>query len=72
MAGKPNLKRKKPVRFEPLTGERGKKLLQDIAPEEKKIKIFSDLKDEILEDYARSPEEEYLANHRNSIRSKED
>ncbi len=35
MASKPNLKRKEPVRFEPLTGERRKKLLQDIAPKEK-------------------------------------
>ncbi|MDP2768088.1 MAG: hypothetical protein Q8O41_11700 [Candidatus Methanoperedens sp.] len=35
MASKPNLKRKEPVRFEPLTGKRGEKLLQDIAPKEK-------------------------------------
>lgn len=36
MARKPNLKRKEPVRFEPLTGERGEKLFQDIAPKEKR------------------------------------
>ncbi|MDP2768197.1 MAG: hypothetical protein Q8O41_12250 [Candidatus Methanoperedens sp.] len=65
MDRKPNLKRKKPVRFEPLTGERGKKLLRDIAPEEKKIKIFLDLEDEMLDSKSRerNPEAEYLENH---------
>ncbi|MDP3043254.1 MAG: hypothetical protein Q8N21_02540 [bacterium] len=72
MARKPNLKRKEQVRFEPLTGERGGKLLQDIAPpEERKIKIFSDLEDEILEDPL-SLEEQYLLNHRNAMNRGED
>lgn len=80
MARKPNLKRKEPVRFEPLTGEKGEKLLQDIAPDispkKKGIKIFFDLEYEILDSNRNncfkgerisqiSPEAEYLKNHQN-------